>query len=95
MLVHSQLNRTVNAGSVSNCNMPRCSHCSSTTTSANFNVRENFMCVSSNFIDMTVKPRKNGGDSVKNESTGRVVYRFNTIPDIIFISVKHSLLFIK
>ena len=27
MLVHSQLNRTVNAGSVSKCNRPRCSHC--------------------------------------------------------------------
>ena len=29
MLVHSQLNRTVNAGSVSKCNRPRCSLCSS------------------------------------------------------------------
>ena len=48
MLVHSQLNRTVNAGSVSKCNRPRCSHCSSivesnsflsTTASASFSVR--------------------------------------------------------
>ena len=55
MLVHSQLNRTVNAGSVLKCNRSRCSHCSSivesnsffsTTTSASFIVRENFTCAS-------------------------------------------------
>ena len=59
MLVHSQLNRTVNAGSVSKCNRPRCSHCSSivesnsflsTTASASFSVRENFTCASSDVI---------------------------------------------
>ena len=53
MLVHSHLNRTVN-GSVSKCNRPRCSHCSSiiesnsflsTTATASFSVRENFTCV--------------------------------------------------
>ena len=59
MLVHSELNRKLNSGSVSKCNRPRCSHCSSivesnsvssTTASAAFNVRENFSCASSDVI---------------------------------------------
>ena len=58
-LIHSQLNRTVNAGSVSKCNRPRWSQCSSivesnsylsTTASACFSVRENFTCASSEVI---------------------------------------------
>ena len=63
MLVHSQLNRTVNAGSVSKCNRPRCSNCSSivesnsflsTTASASFSVRENFTCASSEVIYLII-----------------------------------------
>ena len=59
MLVHSLLNETVNAGSVSKCNRPCCSHRSSivesnsflsTSASASFSVRENFTCVSSEVI---------------------------------------------
>ena len=59
MLVHSELNRKLNSGSVSKCNRPRCSDCSSivesnsfssTTASAAFNVRENFSCASSDVI---------------------------------------------
>ena len=59
MLVHSQLNRTVNAGSDSKCNRPRCSHCLSIvesnsflsiTASASFSVRESFTCASSEVI---------------------------------------------
>ena len=54
MIVHSQL-----TGFVSKCNKPRCSHCSSiaesnsflsTTASANFSVREIFICASSDVI---------------------------------------------
>ena len=60
MSVHSQLNRTVNAGSVSKCKRPRCSHCSSivesnsffsTAASASFSVGENdFTCASSDVV---------------------------------------------
>ena len=33
------------------------------------------------FIDIKIMSQANGGDSVKNKSTGLVVYRTNTIPD--------------
>ena len=55
ILAHSQLNRTVNSGSASKRNRPRCSHCSSivesnsflgTTTSDSFSIRDDFTCAS-------------------------------------------------
>ena len=32
------------------------------------------------FCDMKIMSRRNGGDSVNNESAGRVVYQVTTIP---------------
>ena len=33
------------------------------------------------FLDMKIMSLRNGGDSVNNESAGRVVYRIITIPE--------------
>ena len=33
------------------------------------------------FCDMKIMSRRNGGDSVNNESAGRVVYQVTTIPE--------------
>ena len=36
---------------------------------------------------MKFMSRRNGGDSVNNESAGRVVYRINTIPEFYLFSI--------
>ena len=105
MLIHSQLNRTVNAGY-----RPRCSHCSSiiesnslfsTTASASFSIRENFTCASSEVNLITCKKCKIQcvGQTQQKCSQGMNKHKFDIkhFPDIIttdsdhFNSPRHSI----
>ena len=101
MLIHSQLNRTVNAGSVSKCNRSRCSHCSSIvesnsflSTTASASVRENFTCASSEVIYLIICKKCNiqyVGQTQQNCSQRMNKHKFDIkhSPDIITTVSEH------